>query len=186
MAYHPSLDVVQLEIYPLWRISIVSFWSHHWKAYETFHKECINLPFERKTYDLMQGTCKGPQKNLKFISLYSTLTEHKDFENHSLLRKTPPAFLEGTIPGIINNPCTLKLKSINSWIHICHLKKSLSPAPGSPNWTSRSLEDLKLKIFRSTQNQQLKSGHLKQMTFSKIWDQASKVNSCCVIFMFIS
>lgn len=88
----------------------------------------------------------------------------KDVEHHSLqpgdrvywkrhLHKDslqPP--WKGPYQILLTNPCATKLKDIDSWIHVSHLKKA--PASTTPDYTSQPVGNLKLKLSKLAPEQQ--------------------------------
>lgn len=49
----------------------------------------------------------------------------------------------GPYQVLLANPCATKLKGIDLWIHVSHLKRT-----PTPEWSSQLIEDLKLKISK--------------------------------------
>ena len=60
-----------------------------------------------------------------------------------LQKDSLPPWWKGPYLVLLTNPCAAKLKGIDSWIHVSHLKKVLAP-----HWTVQLKEDLKLKVTR--------------------------------------
>lgn len=106
--------------------------------------------------------CKGliasieSNRTLVEQSFHSPLPGDEDLERHTLLpgyfvcwkrhlqKDSLQPHWKGPYLLLLTNPCATKLQEIDSWIHVCCLKKA-----ANPDWTCSLTGDLKGQISRS-------------------------------------